>query len=120
MVEEKRYERKWFDRNFLPVSVGISIFGVVAVPWYVHERVNNSGHDEFFKNPVVTMESHVVGERYVQPSNSPSKYFLSIDDVMRGRVTVEVIDADGVGLAYGINSPISKESIDARVDIEIG
>ena len=114
-INERKIRLGLFNKYF-PATIAMGLFGAIAVPWYVATS-QREAHDEFFKNPVVTLEAKVIGERYVQPSTSPSKYFISVEDPLERRGTVEVIDANGVGVSYGIESPITKESVDAKVGI---
>lgn len=107
MSEEKISMREIALNSFnkyVPVVIGIGMAAALVVPWYV-STTQRRARDEFFQKPVVTMEAKVTGERYVQPTNSPSRYFLAVDDQVRGRVSVEVMDANGVGISYGVESP---------------
>ncbi len=119
MAEDKKSEKEialGYFNKYLPAGLGIGMVAAIAVPWYAATSQRRA-RDEFFQKPVVTMEAKVRGERYVQPTDSPSRYFIGVEDPTGRRGTVEVIDANGVGISKDIESPITKESVDARVDI---
>src|SRR3990167_9021165 len=84
--------------NVFPWLAGVGLCAAFAGPMYWRY----AEHENFLKKDVVTLEGTVIGENYSQQisgglgcggSSSHGQYVFSIDDPVRGRVGIEVMDS---------------------------